>query len=465
MLLPAFGLPQLVHSIPWDLPRLAEVHIDIPVLLFSLAISFFGAMTCSLLPAWRSARSAPQAELHRETPTTSGSGAAKRLRQGLIVAEAAASVTLVLLSALFITSLVKLMHVDRGFQTEHVLGVHVVLPMGQYGDSSAARSAFYERTLERLREIPSVSSVGAVSVLPLDGDNWGDLISKAGDTGPLWQRPGGHFGWITPGYLETLQVPLLAGRFLTETDRGRKVALISERVARTVWPDQNAIGQRFTRGDPDESPFEVVGVVGDVGTVDLMQAPPRMVYVPYWYRSRTAGSLVLRTSVDPPVLASAVRKAINEIDVQVAVPKIRTMDAVVDASVSARRFQMQLLLTFAICALLLAALGIYGVVAYRVVQRTQEIGVRMALGANRCDVCRMILAEAVTPVLIGDVVAVGMASIVGSVIANLLFEVRAMNPLIAGLSCAILIIVGVVASLLPAARVAVIDPIGALRSE
>ncbi len=465
ILLARLGLPLLVRRVPWGLPGLAEVHVDTAVLCFALAISLLVAMSCGLLPAWRSARGAPQSELHSENRTASESLAVKRLKQSLIVAEAAAGVTLVLLSALFLTSLTKLMHVDRGFQTEHVLSASVVLPSGQYGDSADARNTFYERMTERLRQVPGVSNAGAVSVLPLDGDNWGDLITKTGDTRPAWQRPGGHFRWITPGYLETLRVPLLAGRFFTEADRGRNVALISERAARTVWPNENPVGQRFTRFDRSETPFEILGVVGDIRTVDLAQKPPRMVYVPYWYRSRTEAALVLRSPVDPTALVGAVRKAIREVDTQVAVPNIRTMEDVVDVSVAARRFQMQLLLTFAICALLLAALGTYGVVAYSVVQRTQEIGIRMALGANRTDVYRMILAEAVAPVLIGATAGVALASIAGRIITNLLFEVHATNPLIAAISCSILMVIGVVASLIPAAKAALVEPMNALRAE
>lgn len=465
ILLARLGLPLLVHSVPWNLPGVAEVHVDIPVLAFSLGVSFLAAMACGFLPAWRSARSAPQSGLHTESRNMSESRAAKRLKQVLVFAEAVASVTLVLLSALFITSLMKLMHVDRGFQTEHVLSARVMLPSGQYGDSADARNQFYERTITRLREIPGVGNAGAVSVLPLEGDNWSDLITKTGDTRPPWQRPGAHFRWITPGYMETLRVPLLAGRFFTEADRGRNVALVSERVARAVWSNENAIGQRFTRFDPGDPPFEIVGVVGDIRTVDLAQEAPRMVYVPYWYRSRTNAALVLRSKVDPAALAGAVRKAVHEIDAQVAVPNIRTMDDVVDISVAGRRFQMQLLLTFAICALFLAALGTYGVVAYSVVQRTQEIGIRMALGANRGDVCRMVVAEAVIPVLIGATTGVAAAAIAGRIIASLLFEVRATDPLIAAISCTILIVVGAVASLLPAAKATVVDPMSALRAE
>jgi predicted permease len=454
------GLPLLVHHIPTDLPRLGEVQIDLPVLAFALGVSLLAAGACGFLPAWRFVQGSPQGEPRNETRTTS---TARHLRQFLVMSESAASVALVLLAGLFITSLLKLLHVDRGFQAEHVLSAEVVLPASQYGDATATRNEFYQRTLERLRQIPSVSNVGAVSVLPLDGDNWGDVITKPGNTDPFWQRPEAHFRWITPGYFETLRVPLLAGRFLTEADRGRNVALISRHVAETVWPGQNCVGQKFTRGD--STPFEIIGVVGDVRSLDLAQAPPRMVYVPYWYRSRTVGSLVLRISGDPAILASAVRKAIGEIDAQVAVPEVRTMDSVVDLSVASRRFQMQLLFSFAACSLLLAGLGVYGVVAYSVVQRTQEIGIRMALGADRGDVCRLILAEGVTPVLIGAVVGAGLAIVGSRIIVNLLFDVRPTDPLIAVISCAIILVVGVVASLLPASRATIIDPMRALRSE
>ncbi len=462
-LLAIVSLPLLLRSVPTDLPRIAEVRIDPVVLAFSLGISALAALCCSILPALYLAKGSPQLALRSESRSTE-SAPAKRLRRALVVGEVATSVMLVLLAGLFLTSLLKLLHVDRGFQTEHVLSADVVLPGKQYQDDSV-RNAFYEQTLSRLSRLPGVESAGAVSVLPLNGDNWGDWISKTGDTQPLWQRPEGHFRWITPGYFETLHVPLVAGRFLNEGDRGKNVAIISKQVAETVWPGRSPIGERFTRGDPTEPAIEIVGVVGDVRSIDLSQDPPRMVYMPYWYRSRTTASLVLRTTGDPTAMADTMRRTITSVEPQAAVPTIRTMESVVDGSLSARRFQMRLLITFAVCSLLLAGLGIYGVVAYSALQRSQEIGIRMALGANHADIYRLILSEGVGPVLVGTILGVFLAFLPGRIIASLLFEVRPTNPLITASSCAILLAVGILAALLPARRAAKIDPIQALHYE
>jgi predicted permease len=458
------ALPLLLRWVPTGLPRLDEVQIDLPVLAFAIGLSILAASGCGIVPAWRFSRGSAQGTLRSETRTASESKATRRLRQVLVVGEVTASTMLVLLAALFISSLTKLLHVDRGFQTERVLSADFDLPDKQYAQASA-RNSFYEQILLRLRQLPGVQSAGMVSVLPLDGDNWNDLISKTGNTQPLWEKPDGHFRWITPGYFETLQVPLLAGRFLSEADRSKRVAVISRHTAETVWPSQSAIGQRFTRGDPGEPPIEVIGVVGDLRTLDLSQTAPRMVYMPYWYRSREHGSIAIRTAGDPSAMASAIRKAVSGLDSEVAIPEIRTMQTVVDSSVVARRFQMRLLLAFAASSLLLAGLGIYGVVAYSTVQRTQEIGIRMALGANRSNIYRLILLEGIAPVLIGTLLGAGLASLTGRFLASFLFEVHPGNPLIAGFACALLIVVGLSASLLAAWRATAIEPVRALRSE
>lgn len=464
ILLAFTALPILLHDLPGTLSGMAQIHLDPVVLAFAVGASFLSALLCGILPAWRLLRGSPQLALRAESRTSSDSRAAKRLRKALVIGEVTASVLLVVLAGLFISSMYKLLHVDRGFQTQHILSAEVVLPDKEYHDDSV-RNAFYDQALQRLRQLPGVQSTGVISVLPLAGDNWGDLISKIGDNQPLWQRPGGHFRWITPGLFETLRVPLIAGRFLTEEDRGKNVAIVSQQVAHTVWPGQSAVGQLFRRGDPDEQPFKVIGVVGDIRSVDLSKPMPRMVYVPTWYRSNEHGSFVIRTTGDPAAMASEVRKAIWSVDSQVAIPNIRTMETVVDGSVAARRFQMHLLLAFALCSLLLAALGIYGVVAYTTAQRTQEIGIRMALGANRADVYRLILLQGIMPVLAGAVLGVALASLGGRILASLLFEVKPNNPLIAAVACAILIAVGILACLLPARRATKIEPMQALRDE
>ena len=460
----ALGLPLLVHAARISLPRVNGVHIDHTVLAFAVGVSLFAALSCGLLPARHFAGYAPEAALRSETRTSSASRGSKRLGQGLVAGEVLASVMLVLLAGLFVSSLMRLLQVDRGFQTEPVLSAQVLLPDKEY-EEAAARNEFYERVLQRLRQLPGVRIAGMVSVLPLGGDYWGDLISRIGDTQPLWQRPGAHFRWISPGYFETLQIPLIAGRFLTASDRGKRVALVSKHTADTVWPGQNPIGMQFRRGDPDEAPFEVIGVIGDLRAIDLAAVPPRMVYVPYWYRSKTNASFVIRTSRDPATMAPSIRRAIWEIDSDVAIPELRTMAAVVDGSLAGRRLQMNLLLAFAICSLMLAAIGIYGMVSYHAVQRTHEIGIRMALGADGGEVYRLILFEGVSPVLIGAVLGIALSLITGHFIADLLFGIRPASPILSSLACAILIAVGFSACRLPARRAALTDPMQALRSE
>src|SRR6201996_484386 len=460
----ALWLPSLAHALPSTLPMLHPLRMDAQIILFAVGASLVSALLCGLLPAARFVRNHPQQALRSEGRTTSESAGGKQLRRSLVVAEVAASVSLVVLAGMFLLSLYHLLRVDRGFTTQHVISASVGLPAKQY-NTEESRVAFYQRSLERLRQLPGVRSVGVISVLPLDGDSWGDIISALGDTRPLYSRPVAHFRWMSSGYFETMQIPLLAGRFFTDADRGRLVAVISRSAAETAWPGQSAIGKRFTRGDPDEKPIEVIGVVGDVRTLDLGTAPPRMVYVPTWYRTRGGGVFVLRTANDPTAMADSIRKAIWSIDAQVPVPEVRTMETVVDGSLAARNFQLHLLLAFACCALVLAALGIYGVVAYSALQRTRELGIRIALGAQPAQIYRLILADGVAPVLVGTLAGIALAALAARAISGLLFDVGGFNIGIAAGAAAILLLTGGVASLLPAIRATRIDPVQALRAE
>ncbi len=458
------AVPVLLGSAPADMPRLMDVQIDWVTLAFAAGVSCIAAALCGAAPAWHYSRLDPQRAMGTKTRWMSESQAGKRLRSGLIVGQVAASVALVITAGVFVMSIVKLLDVDRGFQGAHVVTANVVLPDRQYGDHKV-RSDFYQRVLRQVKQIPGVEAAGAVSVLPLAGDNWGDLISRIGDNRPLFERPGAHFRWNTPGYFETLQIPLIAGRYWGEQDRGKNVAVVSKQVAEAVWPRQTAIGQIFRRGDPDEKPFEVVGVVGNVRSIDLSEPFPNMVYVPDWYRNRETASIVARTSQDPRALIPELRKAIWSVDAEVPVPLTRTMETVVDGSVAARRFEMYLLIGFAGTALLLASLGIYGVVSYSAAQRTREIGIRMALGAGIGNVYSLILREGVMPVVAGTILGVGLAWIAGRFLSAMLFQVSVSDPLINGLASGLLIVVGVAACLLPAARAANTEPLEALRYE
>ena len=458
------ALPYLAHALPATLPLLHPLRMDASLVLFAVAAAFVSALLCGLLPALRFVRHHPQQALRSESRTASESAGGKRLRRSLVVAEVAASVTLVVLAGMFLLSLYRLLRVDRGFATEHVVSATVVLPDKQY-NTPVAREAFYQRSLDHLRQLPGVRSAGIISVLPLDGDRWGDMISLPTDTRPLWSRPNAKYRWLSPGFFETMRIPLLAGRFFTADDLGRRVAIVSQRAVETAWHGESPIGQFFHRGDPDEPPFQVIGVVGDVRSVDLSEQPSAMVYVPLTYRSNESGSFVIRTANDPAAISDAIRKAIWSVDDQAVVPEVRTMDTVVDDSLAARNFQLHLLLAFAACALVLAALGIYGVVAYSALQRTRELGIRIALGAQPAQIYRLILEDGITPVLLGTVAGVALAVLAARAVSGLLFGVAGFNIGIAVGAAAILLLTGGLASLLPAIRATHIDPVQALRAE
>jgi predicted permease len=462
--LATLALPSLAHALPSALPLLHPLRMDGQLVLFAIGASLVSALLCGLLPALRFVRSHPQQALRSESRTASESASGKRMRRALVVGEVAASVTLVVLAGMFLLSLYRLLRVDRGFTAEHVIGASVVLPDKQYG-KPVQREAFYQRSLEQLRQLPGVRSAGVISVLPLEGDRWGDLISLPTDTRPLFSRPAASFRWISPGYFETMQVPLVAGRFFTQDDLGKNVAVISQRAAQIAWHSQNPIGQFFRRGDPDGKPFQVIGIVGDVRAVDLSKQPPAMVYVPLTYRSNNTGSFVIRTANDPAAMADPIRKAIWSIDAQVPVPEVRTMQTIVDGSLAARNFQLHLLLAFAVCALVLAALGIYGVVAYSALQRTRELGIRIALGAQPAQIYRLILEDGVRPVLFGTLAGIALALLAARAISGLLFGVVGFNIGIAAAAAAVLLVTGGIASLLPAIRATRIDPVQALRAE
>jgi hypothetical protein len=259
---------------------------------------------------------------------------------------------------------------------------------------------------------------------------------------------------------------LVVGRDLTDSDEGKSYALISELTARTLWPGKNAVGRQFQRAGGDEEPtFTVIGVVANARTISLAASDPMMVYMPYWYRCDLSGGLLLRTRQDPASMADSLRKTIWSVDPSVPIPSVRALGGVVTDSVANQRFEMDLLILFAVSALLLAGLGVYGVVNYSVVQRQREIGLRLALGAQRVNIYRIMLQDGLTPVLAGAVIGIAVSFAFARGLRGLLFEVSPYNPCIAAGALAVLMAIGVAACLLPARRAATIEPMQALRTE
>jgi predicted permease len=465
ILLAALVMPLMQRYLPPALDFRGSLHLDLAGAGCAILLAGLTTLLAGAAPAWMVARTPPQAVLYSQSRLASESAGVKRVRRLLVAVEVAVSVALVLMTGLLTTSLLRLLKVDRGFVAARVATAMVDLPNKTYSDTGS-RAAFYRQVVARLSELPGVEHAAAVSELPLSRDSWIDIINVPGDARPIMQLPTQHFRWVTPGYFETIHLPLIAGRLLNSSDEGKHYAVVSELTAKTLWPGKNPIGQPFHRaGLVKEDPFTVIGVVGNARTVSLSNPDPMMVYMPYWYRSDSTGGLLVRTTQSSAMMADAMRKAIWSVDPEVPVPAVRMLGGVVEDSVANRRFEMQLLLLFAVSALLLASLGVYGVVTYSVVQREREIGLRLALGAQRKNIYRLVLRDGLVPVLVGAVAGVAVAFASARLVSSLLFQVSPYDSVIATSAVFLLLGTGTAACLLPARRAASVDPMQMLRRE
>jgi predicted permease len=464
VLLASAIVPAMQRFLPPALDFRGALHLDWAGAACALLLAVIATLLAGAAPAFMVSNTAPNEVLHTESRMASESRGSRRARRVLVGLEVAISVALVLMTGLMIASVVKLMSVDRGFTTERTVSATIDLPMQSYGDTQR-RSVFYRDVLERMARLPGVEHAAMTSVLPLTGDSWGDMARAAGDTRPVTQLPLESFRSVSPDYFLTIHLQLISGQFFNRSDWGKNVALVSEKTAKALWPGKSAMGQTFTRGDPSEKPFTVVGVVANARTISLSKPDPMMVYVPYWYRTEPVAGIVVRTRQEPDEMADAIRRTIWSVDRNVPVPTVRALGNVLADSVANQRFEMDLLLLFAGSALFLAGLGVYGVVMYSVVQRYREIGLRMALGAQRANVYRLVLADGLVPVVAG--VAAGVALVFGSarIMSSLLFQVSPYDPALTGSAVCVLLAVGTAACLLPARRAATVEPMQALRTE
>lgn len=464
ILLAAAIVPAMQRYLPPALDFRGPLHLDWAGAGCALLLAFLATLLAGAAPAWMVSRTAPLEVLHSEARLASEPRASRRARRILVGVEVAVSVALVLMTGLLTASVIKLMAVDRGFTTDRTITAMINLPSESYPDTQP-RAVFYRDVLERMDRLPGVEHAAVTSILPLTGDGWGDMARAAGDTRPVTQLALESFRWVSPEYFTTIHLRLVSGQFFGPSDWGKNLAVISEKTARTLWQGRNPIGQTFTRGDPTEKPFTVVGIVADARTISLAKPDPMLIYVPYWYRSRPVAGLVVRTRQEPAEIANALRQAIWSVDRSVPVPEMRMLGGVVADSVANQRFEMDLLLLFGASALFLAGLGVYGVVTYSVVQRSREIGLRIALGAQRASVYRLVLRDGLFPVAAGAVAGVALAFGCARLVRSLLFEVSPYDPTLAGAAVGVLLLVGTAACLLPARRAATVDPMQALRSE
>ena len=467
----AFGDVRLLLAwAPANIPRLDEVRVSLPVLLFSAGLSIAAAIAFGMLPALRSLRVAPQAALQANSARAANTQESHRTRSLMVAAQMACTVVLLIVTSLALRSFSNLMRQNRGFDSSHVTLAQVDLFAPQYGDFSNtfknAKVSFTDRTLAALSQLPGVQSVALTSVAPLTGETWVDNISRPDHPVPAGQEPRINVRWINPDYLSTMQIPLVSGRNLTAADRANPyVALISERTAHEAFPGENPVGKKIDALVPDDShPTTVIGVVADT-RINGLKDTAAMVYAPYWAFAPWTLSFLVRSTQPSDALIPEMRRTIWQIDPQVAIPTLKSMDDQVSDSVATDRFQAIVLSGFGAAALFLALLGVYGVLAYSVSLRRREFGIRIALGSGKSALIGLVLRQAAQPVLLGTVVGLTMALIALRWVGSLLYETPVMDPLAVGGSVLLLLFAASIAAIVPARRAASTDPMRALRAE
>ncbi len=468
VLLAYAGVRALVTRGPEGLPRLHEVGMDASVFGFTLLLGLLAAGVLAVVPLARYAGLSFANTLREGGRGNTAGRSRHRARQALIAGQVALALVLLVGSGLMLRSAIRLRAVDPGFVPGGVLTAGVSLGTGT---SRAADAVFYQHVLDALAGLPGVEAAGAANALPIEmtGLNGSSFHIESRPRPEDQLPPVAMYAAVMPGFLETLQVPLLAGRGLDRRDQdgGRPVVVVNQTLA-TRFLDGNAIGERLRFGD-DEDWVEIVGVVGDVRTFGLNEDIRPMAYMPITTRNRSVTielmKFVLRTSGDPGALAPAVRRAVEGVDATVPVTAVRTLDDVVAASLAENTFTTLLLMIASVVALLLGVIGLYGVISYVVGQRTQEIGVRIALGAQPAAVRGMVLRQGMVVTVAG--VLLGLAAALGAsrLLSSLLFEVSARDPLTFAVVAALLLGVSLAATWLPARRAAAVDPLVALREE
>jgi predicted permease len=464
------GVRLLLTLVPAGVPRLDEVQVNWQVLFFAAGLSTLSAVLFGILPALRSLSVPPQAVLQINSARAANSREGRHTRNVLVAAEVAGTVVLLIVTGLVLRSFSRLLRQDRGFDSSNVTAAQVDLFTSQYGDRlsniKAVKLAFVDRTLAALAGLPGVQSVAVTSAMPLTGETWVDELVRPDHPVPQAERPLINVRWINSAYLATMQIPLLAGRNLSPADRADPyVALISAKTARDGFPGEDPVGRTIEGIVPDDKhPITVIGVVADARINGLKDAAP-MVYMPYWTWTPWTLTFLVRSSQAGETLIPEVRRAIWDIDPQVPIPAVRPVDEQLSDSVAADRFQVEVLTSFAASALLLALMGVYGVLAYSVSLRHQEFGIRIALGSRKSTLMQLVLRQAAYPVLLGMSVGLTLSLVAMRWVRSMLYQTPVMDPLAIGGSLLAIVAVAAVAAIVPAQRAASVDPAHALRIE
>ena len=469
LLLAIWGIDSLKAFLP-SVPRIDEISPDVGVLALTAFVSLGVGIFAGLLPAWRASHPNLAGSLNENSRGSTEGARGHRTRSALVVVEIVLALVLLASAGLLVESFLRLQKVPAGFDPTNVTTARVALPDTNYGKPQQAGD-FYKKLLDRLAAFPGVQSVAAAWWIPLSGSEIGFNFDVEEHPMAAGQQPIAEVNVVTPDYFRTMRVPIRRGRAFTDRDdrNATPVAIVSENFAKQYFPGEDPIGKRITPNgsvDPGKPPVrEIVGVVADMRLISLRLAPKPQIYIPHQQFAIQSVSIFVRSQMSESALMSSLRRAVNEIDKDVPVYRIRTLPDYLSKSIAQPRLNAMLVGLFALIALLLAAAGIFGVMSYSVTQRTQEIGIRLALGAQRYDVLRLIIVQGMR--FVGAGLLLGLIGVFAStrLLQSLLFGIGATDlPTLLGVA-AILSGVALIACLLPALRASRVDPVIALRAQ
>ena len=470
-----FGIELLLKFFADKLPRMGEIGLDGPVLAFTFGLSIVTGILSGLLPALAMTKGDVSNALKQGLGRTDTDSGSSNTRSALVVVEVALSVVLLIGAGLMIRSLWKLQTIDPGFDQRNVLTLAVMVPKHQFTEPTQ-ESQFFDEVLQRVRSLPGVESAGAVDDLPLVGGSNQPIAAEGHPLVALSEQPEVSVRVATPGYLQTMRIPLLAGRNLSASDTAdaAPVVVISQSMAKQLWPNQSPLGRHLKLSFYPDKDREVVGVVGDVKQTGLDSAAG--IATLYWPLAQVTGSatapwrayplsLAVRTTTPPQTLATSVTGAINQVNKDIPVDSVMTLEDFVGETLTQHSFNMQLLAIFGLLALVLCAIGIYSVLAYSVKRSMREIGLRIALGATLRDVGRLVIIQGMKPTLAGIGIGLIAALALGRVATSLIYGVSSRDLVTFLAVIMLLILVSFAASLIPAFRATRVDPLAVLRDE
>jgi putative ABC transport system permease protein len=467
VLLASWMMDLVIHHAPLEWTRLEDTALDGNVLGFAMAACFLTTVLFGLIPAWRASQSSPLESLHGDVRGSTDGPGARRIRTALVSLEVALSTVLLIGAGLLLASWQRILNAPRGFATQNVIAMDLRLSDATYRTADQQRS-FFRRVRDGVASIPGVLQVGYSEALPFI-QKWDGFIvvkEEGSEYRSLWRDAStGNFAnaiEVSAGYFQTLGIPLLEGRLFTDDSENELVAVLSKSAAQKIWPGENAVGKRF-RHDQDRRWTRVIGIVADARTETMGRDAQPTFYIPYFQLGGPQINLLVHSALDPAALAHSIRDQVRKVDAAVPIPEIHSMTGVVSQAVAPRRFQAVLVAGFAVLALILASIGIFGVVSYVVLQRRAEIGVRIALGAHPSEACSLVLRQGMRPVALGLGAGILLAAAVTRLMTGLLFEVHALDPETFVAAPLILGTVAALASYLPARRASKIDAMEALR--